>query len=119
MATGPDDVPPPPEFPPNTAREKRDLAIAAAADAFRVSIESGHLQPLSPTYLTRQYVQGEIDESIRTYDEEKHSLDPGDGHNESALDKLVHLDGAIDALQTLRYKIFGQPLDLTRPEPSP
>lgn len=118
MATGPD-VPPPPDFPPDTVREARDRAITAAADAFTHALTEGHLQPLSPTYLTRKYVQDEIDESIRTYDEEKHELDPGDGHNEAALDKLVHLDGAIDALQTLRYKIFGQPLDLRRPEPTP
>lgn len=111
LDNGPD-MPPPPDCPPDTVREARDRAITAAADAFTHALREGHLQPLSPTYLTKQYVQGEIDESIRTYNEEIHSIRTGDAAVGEPRDKLVELAGGIDALQTLRYKIFGQALSL-------
>jgi hypothetical protein len=114
LDNGPDDMPPPPEFPPGTAREKRDLAIAACADAFRRAVEDGHLQPLSPTYFTKKQVQDQLDALIREYDEEKHNIDPEstEGGGQGALDRLVSMEGGIDALQTLRYQLFGRPLDL-------
>jgi DNA-binding transcriptional LysR family regulator len=103
-----DALPPPPDTPP-TPKERMWAAVERAANAIADNVESGRLQPLSPTYLTRAHVMDLIDGAIRQYDEAKHELEP---EGEQALDRLVHTAGQIDALQSLRYQIFGSPLDL-------